>query len=112
MSDSRRNPAGIPSGASRASCPSRASSTSRTPATIAGVVVSSSDTPTVTSSMRRRLIPSARARASTESASETSTLTVSKNDVWRIGSPAASARVRECTRSAMERNPSGPWYTA
>ena len=69
-------------------------------------------------STRRTLNPASRARSASASASPgTRTVRVSKYDSVTTSrpaaeSPAASAFASRCTRAAMARSRSGPWYTA
>ena len=89
-----------------------------TPLTSSRRVVSSSDRPMWSPSTRRTLNPASRARSASASASPgTRIVMVSKYERVTTSrptasSPAASAFVSRCTRSAIVRNRSGPWYTA
>ncbi len=82
------------------------------------VVSSSQAMPTVSSSTRRRFTPRSTAAATTAAARPgTRAVTVSKSSpaissTPPARSPSASAAACRCTRAAIARSPSGPWYTA
>ena len=91
----------------------------QTRCSVSVVVVSSSAMQIVSASTTRRLMRSARAAAASASALPgTRSATVSKNGSWRTSTPTRragrrrAALVSQCTRCAISRRPSGPWYTA
>ena len=108
---SRANAVSVPAALSATLAPKAAT----TSATIAVVVASSAEMPTVSASMARRLMPLASAAAMMSAALPgTDTVTVSKNEVCSTSKPAAlseAAMVRAWpwVVSAIAFSPSGPW---